>query len=140
MSQCTERVNAPPAPQERQDERRRPKPKRRWCRLIQPPTEAKPVGLLELQVGDEPAARYLLEREPNEFGFAAFVLHKTELREVEGSPGQFQSANGEPRHVLLDGQASFCTCQGFEKHGMCRDGKGCRHIAALAALVTARLL
>jgi hypothetical protein len=93
-----------------------------------------------MQVGDEPPALYLLEREPNEFGFAAFVLHKTELHEVEGSPGQFQSANGEPRHVLLDGQASFCTCQGFEKHGMCRDGRGCRHIAALAALVAAKRL
>jgi hypothetical protein len=90
-----------------------------------------------MQVGDEPATRYLLENEPNEFGFRAFVLHKLTVREVEGSPGQWQQETGEPRHVLLDGAGSLCTCVGFEKHGMCRSGLGCRHIASLTALVRA---
>jgi hypothetical protein len=41
--------------------------------------------------------------------------------------------------VLLDGQQSRC-CRGFEKHGMCKDGKGCKHIAGLMAAVTAQQL
>ncbi len=50
--------------------------------------------------------------------------------------------NGESEvyDVLLDGQQSRCCCRGFEKHGMCKDGKGCKHIAGLMAAVAAKQL
>jgi hypothetical protein len=140
MFQITKPIAPTPSPQ---PATRRPPPrppKRRFVRLLQPPTESHPVGLLQMQVGDEPATCYLVENEENEFGFRAFVLIKLSLVEVEGSPGQFQHENGPPYHVLLDGAGSLCSCAGYERHGMCHDGRGCRHIAACAALVRAGLL
>ncbi len=38
-------------------------------------------------------------------------------------------------NVLLDGAGSLCDCKGFEHFGMqTKDGKGCKHIAALTVL------
>jgi hypothetical protein len=98
------------------------------------------VGLLEITAGEEGPALYLVENEANEFGFRAFVVTKLTRREVEGSPGQFTQEAGPAYHVLLDGGASVCECLGFLHRGMGREAKGCRHIAALAALVRARRL
>jgi hypothetical protein len=42
--------------------------------------------------------------------------------------------DGTVYDVLLDGPASLCDCKGFERFGMCKDGRGCRHIAALTVL------
>jgi hypothetical protein len=36
---------------------------------------------------------------------------------------------------MLDGPASLCDCIGFEHRGMnTKDGKGCKHVAALTIL------
>jgi hypothetical protein len=42
--------------------------------------------------------------------------------------------DGTVHDVLLHGQQSLCDCKGFERFGMCKDGKGCRHVAALTKL------
>ena len=43
--------------------------------------------------------------------------------------------DGTVHDVLLDGPGSLCDCLGFEHRGMhTKDGKGCRHIAALTKL------
>jgi hypothetical protein len=42
--------------------------------------------------------------------------------------------DGTVHDVLLDGPQSLCDCKGFERFGMCKDGRGCRHIAALTKL------
>jgi hypothetical protein len=42
--------------------------------------------------------------------------------------------DGTQYDVLLDGPGSLCDCKGFERFGMCKDGKGCRHVAALTKL------
>jgi hypothetical protein len=42
---------------------------------------------------------------------------------------------GTQYNVLLDGPASLCDCVGFEHRGMnTKDGRGCKHIAALEKL------
>ena len=44
-------------------------------------------------------------------------------------------ADGETYDVLLDGPGSLCECKGFAHYGMqTKDGKGCRHVAALTKL------
>lgn len=46
-----------------------------------------------------------------------------------------KATDGTVYNVLLHGEHSLCDCQGFERHGMnTKDGKGCKHIAALATL------
>jgi hypothetical protein len=62
-----------------------------------------------------------------EFGAAAFRL----TRAIKGD------GVAEVYDVLLDGDRSLCDCKGFLKHGMCKDGRGCKHIASLAALIAA---
>ncbi|HEY7327881.1 MAG TPA: SWIM zinc finger family protein [Gemmataceae bacterium] len=43
--------------------------------------------------------------------------------------------DGTVYNVLLDGPASLCDCKGFEHRGMqTKDGKGCKHVAALSKL------
>ncbi len=73
---------------------------------------------------------YRLEALAADFG-AGYRLHKAD----DGS-GQ----EPETYDVLLDGSESRCTCRGYERYGMCRDGKGCKHIAGLQALVSRGLL
>ena len=43
----------------------------------------------------------------------------------------------ETYDVLIDGPRSLCCCKGFEQHGLCKDGKGCKHIAGLTAALDA---
>jgi hypothetical protein len=90
-----------------------------------------PVGLVAITVGKGRTA-YLLERVPADFG-TAFALTKLELVQVE--PGVYEQRQAEPYHVHLDKALGHsCTCLGFLHRGMCKDGRGCRHIAALAEL------
>ncbi len=43
--------------------------------------------------------------------------------------------DGTHYNVLLCGSVSLCDCKGFEHRGMnTKDGKGCKHVAALATL------
>ncbi|HTU22493.1 MAG TPA: hypothetical protein VMG10_30930 [Gemmataceae bacterium] len=43
--------------------------------------------------------------------------------------------DGTIYNVLLCGEHSLCDCKGFEHRGMnTKDGKGCRHVAALTTL------
>jgi hypothetical protein len=90
-----------------------------------------PIGLLAIIVGKD-RSDYLLERIPADFG-AAFALTKLELAQVE--PGVYEQRRAEPYHVHFDKSLGHsCTCLGFLHRGMGQDGKGCRHIAALAEL------
>jgi hypothetical protein len=44
-------------------------------------------------------------------------------------------SDGTAHDVLLDGPGSLCDCKGFEYRGMnTKDGKGCKHVAALTRL------
>jgi hypothetical protein len=113
---------------------RRPRVKpARTVRLLGPD----PIGLLEITAGKD-CTHYLLERVPADFG-AAFSLTKLEL--VEAETGVFEQRQADPYHVHFDKTLGHsCTCLGFLHHGMGKDGKGCRHIAALAELLGRGLL
>jgi hypothetical protein len=63
----------------------------------------------------------------SQMGGIAFRLEKADRGDGET----------EVYDVLLDGQESRCCCRGFEKYGMCKDGKGCKHIAGLSAALAA---
>jgi hypothetical protein len=90
-----------------------------------------PVGLLAITVGKDRTS-YLLERIPADFG-AAYSLTKLVLVEIE--PGVHEQRQADPYHVHFDkALGDSCTCLGFLHHGMGKDGKGCRHLAALAEL------
>ena len=54
---------------------------------------------------------------------------------ADGPTYRLTKTDGTVHNVLLEGQASVCDCKGFEHLGMnTKDGKGCRHIAALTKL------
>jgi len=90
-----------------------------------------PIGLLAITVGKD-RSQYLLERIPADFG-TAFALTKLVL--VEVATGVFEQRHADTYHVHFDATlGDSCTCIGFLHHGMCKDGKGCKHIAALAEL------
>ena len=90
-----------------------------------------PIGLLAITVG-KLCNSYLLVRVPADFG-AAFALTKLALVEIE--PGVHEQRCADTYHVHFDATlGDSCTCLGFLHHGMGKDGKGCRHIAALAEL------
>jgi hypothetical protein len=79
---------------------------------------------------DRDITAYRVESIPCDFGRAAFRLHKAD--KGDGEPAVYD--------VLLDGADSRCDCRGFERHGMCKDGKGCRHVAGLTAALDAGAL
>ncbi|HTU18978.1 MAG TPA: hypothetical protein VMG10_13035 [Gemmataceae bacterium] len=85
--------------------------------------------ILWLTVGKDITAYRVLPLD-SQMGGVAFRLEKAD------------KGNGEREsyEVLLDGQQSRCCCKGFEQHGMCKDGKGCKHIAGLTAAVAAKQL
>ncbi len=96
-----------------------------------------PIGLLAITAGKHRTC-YLLERVPADFG-TAFALTKLALVEIE--PGVHEQRHADTYHVHFDKTlGDACTCLGFLRHGMCKDGKGCRHIAALAELIGQGLL
>jgi hypothetical protein len=76
---------------------------------------------------DRDVTAYKVEALAHDFGRAAFRLTKADRGD----------GAGEVYDVLLDGPKSLCGCKGFERHGMCKDGKGCKHIAGCQAAVTA---
>jgi hypothetical protein len=54
---------------------------------------------------------------------------------ADASTYRLTKVDGTQYNVLLDGPGSLCDCLGFEHRGMhTKDGKGCKHIAALATL------
>src|SRR5438067_4246059 len=107
------------------------RPRAKPARAVQLVSRPDPVGLLAITVGKD-RSDYLLERIPADFG-AAFSLTKLELVEVE--PGVHEQRRADPHHVHFDRTLGHsCTCLGFLHRGMGKDGKGCRHIAALAEL------
>jgi hypothetical protein len=99
-------------------------------RAVKPSRTRKPVArsarvaqvgtatVLWLTSGDHTTA-YRVQAVPCQFGRAAFRLSKADRGD----------GPGETYDVLLDGARSTCDCRGFLKHGMCKDGKGCKHIA-----------
>jgi hypothetical protein len=107
------------------------RPRVKPARTVQLLGRPDPIGLLAITAGKERTG-YLLERIPADFG-AAFALTKLEL--VEVATGVHEQRQAEPYHVHFDKALGHsCTCLGFLHHGMGKDGKGCRHIAALAEL------
>jgi hypothetical protein len=95
------------------------KPALRKVRVWADPTSAMP-GIVTITAG-RLATDYYLTPLPSDFG-RAFRLEK------------FSTQGVETYHVLLNGGHSTCECKGFLKHGMCKDGRGCKHIASLTAL------
>jgi len=79
--------------------------------------------VLWLTVGKEVSA-YLVKPLQSAFG--------TAFRLVKADKGNHSGAEYD---VLLDGSRSTCECQGFLRHGMCKDGHGCKHIAGLTAAI-----
>jgi hypothetical protein len=67
---------------------------------------------------------------------AYFLANTKEETHCEQPTFRLEKAtDGTVYNVLLHGEHSLCDCQGFEHHGMnTRDGKGCKHVAALAKL------
>src|SRR5579884_3123388 len=80
--------------------------------------------LIELRVGKEVSFYWVTSHGSGCYGQAAFRMTK-----LVGGGGNYD--------VLLDGPASSCECRGFVFWGMGKDGRGCRHIAALQALIEA---
>jgi hypothetical protein len=87
-------------------------------------------GGVEITV-DGKTTDYWLFSLRTDFG-VGFHMVKQVFAQVEA--GVWELRNGECYAVCLDGAESQCSCQGFLKHGMCKDGKGCKHIAGLTAL------
>jgi hypothetical protein len=99
-------------------------------RLLTAPTPETAGSVLITEDGVEQP--YLVVRIPADFGEGWKVV-KVELTPTEpGSPPKAEVT--ATYHVNLNGQQSSCTCLGFLRHGMFRDGRGCKHIAALFAL------
>jgi hypothetical protein len=47
---------------------------------------------------------------------------------------RLKKPDGETYDVLLNEEGQYsCECLGFLRHGMCRDGRGCKHIRCLVA-------
>lgn len=80
--------------------------------------------ILWLTVGKETTAYRVLPLD-SQLGGIAFRLEKADKGDGES----------EAYDVLLNGAESRCCCKGFEKHGMCKDGRGCKHIAGCQAAV-----
>jgi hypothetical protein len=106
----------------------------RTLRLLQPVTDT-PGALLICARGE--TATYLVERRPADFGLA-FRVTKQEL--VPQDPGDWELRDTAAYDVCLDGPRSLCGCRAFLRWGMGKDGKGCRHIAALQTLRDRNLL
>jgi hypothetical protein len=107
------------------------------ARTVQLLSRPDPVGRLEITVSKD-RSTYLLERIPADFG-AAFSLTKLFMVEVE--PGVYELRHADPYHVHFDNTLGHsCTCLGFLHRGTGKDGKGCRHIGALAELRGSGLL
>jgi hypothetical protein len=54
---------------------------------------------------------------------------------ADASTYRLTKTEGTVYNVLLDGPGSLCDCIGFENRGMgTKDGKGCKHVAALTTL------
>jgi hypothetical protein len=54
---------------------------------------------------------------------------------TDASTFRLTKTDGTVYNVMLDGPASLCDCIGFEHRGMnTKDGKGCKHVAALTIL------
>lgn len=83
-----------------------------------------------------PAARLLFITEGKKTtGYT--VEETTHLHNADEHVRSFQltKPDGTVYDVLLDGPGSQCDCIGFEHRGMeTRNGKGCRHVAALSTL------
>ena len=65
------------------------------------------------------------------------VIETTAYHNTDEHVRSFQLAkpDGTTYDVLLDGPGSLCDCKGFEHRGMnTKDGKGCKHVAALTKL------
>ena len=108
-----------------------PRPRVKPARTVQLLGRPDPIGLLAITVG-KLRNSYLLQRVPADFG-AAYALTKLVLVEIE--PGVHEQRHAETYHVHFDRTlGDSCTCLGFLHHGMGKDGKGCKHIAALAEL------
>lgn len=80
--------------------------------------------ILWITVGAEVTA-YRVTALSAQFGHAAFRLQKADKGD----------GTAEVYEVLLDGPRSTCECRSFLRYGMCADGKGCRHIASLNAVI-----
>ncbi len=97
------------------------KPQPRSIALVLAPFEGTP-GVVRIKVGAL-ETEYLVQPIPADFG-RAFTLTKV------------GSEEGEVYAVNLDGPKSQCGCKGFCRYGMAAGGgTGCKHIAALQALV-----
>jgi hypothetical protein len=54
---------------------------------------------------------------------------------ADASTFRLTKTEGTVYNMMLDGPASLCDCIGFEHRGMnTKDGKGCKHVAALTLL------
>lgn len=63
------------------------------------------------------------------------VANSQEETHCEEPTFYLTKADGTQYNVLLHGEHSLCDCKGFEHRGMnTKDGKGCKHIAALTKL------
>ena len=64
-----------------------------------------------------------------------FVENTSALNNADAFTYRLTKVDGMVYNVLLDGAGSLCDCKGFEHFGMqTKDGKGCKHIAALTVL------
>jgi hypothetical protein len=110
-----------------QSSRPRVKPTR-TCHLIDIGGGRQVLAITEWLKTTAHETKYHLKPIPADFG-TAFELTK------------FSTDGGDTYHVHFDRTLGHsCTCLGFLHHGMCKDGRGCRHIAALAELLGRGLL
>jgi hypothetical protein len=99
---------------------RKPRQVTRTVRLKLAPSEGGP-GIINIVAG-KVDQDYFVMPFLTDFG-RGFLLEKT------------GGMKDDRYHINLNGGHSTCECDGFLHHGMCKDGKGCKHIASLAALV-----
>ena len=63
-----------------------------------------------------------------------FVIPLRPDADVAVKAFRFKKADGTTYDVSLNAEGRFsCDCLGFLKHGMCKDGRGCKHVRCLVA-------
>jgi hypothetical protein len=67
-------------------------------------------------------------------GLDYFVIPLAPDPEVAVRAFRFKKADGTTYDVSWNAEGRFsCECLGFLKHGMCKDGRGCKHVRCLVA-------
>jgi hypothetical protein len=98
-----------------------------------PPDETKPAKRPSRRARKAKPATFRIVFEAGRERYAVIPLRPDP--EVATHAARLKKADGTTYDVRLDTESGLpvCECPGFVAHGLCQDGKGCRHIRMLVA-------